>query len=192
MVTRNEKQLVHSEVLKLLRYNKDTGEVFWNERKRGRPVDKPAGTQDRYGYRWIKIYGNTYSLSRLVWFMYYGKFPKENLDYKNGNPKDLRITNLKEIPYLLHKERQRARRISTEGAKGVYKNKDGVWKVRIMKDGKAHMRGPFLDPADAYATHKELSQELFGDLYKPVAKRITREFSKEEMQQALSEFLNKD
>lgn len=192
MASRNEKQLNLEQVKQLLRYDKDTGEVFWNERKRGRPIDKEAGTQDRYGYRWIKLNGHTFSLPRLVWYYHYGVFPKENIDYKNGNPKDLRITNLKEIGYLLHQERQRARRISTEGAKGVYKNKHGMWMVRIMKDGKAHTRGPFLEPADAYASHKQLSQDLFGDLYQPVAKKITREFTKEELQQALEEYLNKD
>lgn len=189
---KHEKELKLEDLKKLLRYNKDTGEVYWLERKQGRPLDREAGSQDRYGYKWIRINGNLYSTARVVWYYHYGKFPKENLEYKNGNPRDIRISNLIEVSYLLHKERQRARKITTEGAKGVYKNKHGMWKVRIMKDGKAHTRGPFLEPADAYASHKQLSQELFGDLYQPVAKKITREFTKEELQQALEEYLNKD
>lgn len=192
MASKNEKQLKLEELRNLLRYDKDTGEVTWKERKRGRPYGKPAGTQDRYGYRWIKINGITYSLTRLVWFYHYGKFPVENLEFKNGNPKDLRISNLKEVSYLLHQERQRARRIASDGAKGVYKNKYNQWKVRIVKEGKVYTRGPFDDPAEAYEAHKELSQELFGEFYQPVVKRVIKEFSKEDVSNAVEDFLKKN
>jgi hypothetical protein len=72
-------------------YDKDTGVITRLDRKNSN------GSFDAYGYLIIKIKGNQYKAHRLAWFLYYGEFPKHNIDHINHNRADNRIINLRDV-----------------------------------------------------------------------------------------------
>lgn len=54
------------------------------------------GSLDKDGYKIIKIKGRQFKEHRIVWFLHYGEFPKNELDHINRNRLDNRIENLRE------------------------------------------------------------------------------------------------
>lgn len=46
-------QITRNEVIELLRYDPDTGFLYWKKKVRRRAMSERAGTQNPYGYRQI-------------------------------------------------------------------------------------------------------------------------------------------
>lgn len=169
-MNKKEKELDLKYLKEQLKYDKDTGDFYWIERKRGRPTDRPAGTRDRYGYRFLAIDGIRYLEHRLAWFYSYGVWPKEYIDHINGKPSDNRLCNLREATHAENMRNTKARKISSSGIKGVYRSKwNGLWYVSVRKDGVLYEDGPFETPQEAYITHSKLSKKLFGEFHRQVA-----------------------
>ena len=81
------------EYIKLnFRYNPETGNIIRFDRKMSN------GSYDRYGYIILKIKGKQYKAHRIAWFLYYGTFPKQNIDHINNIRNDNRIINLRDVP----------------------------------------------------------------------------------------------
>jgi hypothetical protein len=82
----------------ILRYDPETGEWWWLEKKQGRPFYQPAGS--RRGnkgseYRQIKINGRYYKSSRLAYFYMTGEWPKDEIDHDDRDPQNDKWKNLK-------------------------------------------------------------------------------------------------
>ena len=96
-----------------------------------------------------KVDGNRHEiqLHRLVWALVYGKFPKQ-IDHINGNPKDNRVENLREVtPSENDMNRVWAWKPNpSTGLPGVWKAKDSY---RSMIQGK---RMKFCDKFEAFYT----------------------------------------
>jgi hypothetical protein len=56
----------------------------------------PAGTLMATGYRFIHADGRGYLVHRIIWLMFNGKLPNDELDHINGDRTDNRIKNLRE------------------------------------------------------------------------------------------------
>lgn len=87
--------ITQSELKDLLRYDEQTGEFFWLIGGRRRHMDRPAGTNDKDGYRIIRVHSRGYKASRLAWLYVYGEWPDRDLDHKNRDKQDNRIDNLR-------------------------------------------------------------------------------------------------
>ncbi len=83
-----------------LRYERETGKLFWKEKVNRYftlPVGREAGRLRKDGYREVKINQRYYSTHRLVWFAEYGTFPGLHIDHVNGKRSDNNILNLREV-----------------------------------------------------------------------------------------------
>ena len=99
---------------KILKYNPETGELFWRKRdigffKKGKKsalhacnawnaknASKPAFTaNDSNGYKHGRIFGVAYQAHRVAWAISNGKWPPEFIDHINGIKNDNRISNLR-------------------------------------------------------------------------------------------------
>lgn len=108
----------------LLRYDPDTGRLFWLERSadidprrpfRIRFNDHTSGNEaftsdDGNGYRQGKVLGKKMRGHRVAWAIFYGKWPEGDLRHRNGVRSDNRIANLRDERTL----RQPARRNSSQ------------------------------------------------------------------------------
>ena len=70
-------------------YNPNTGEITRDDRMNSN------GSFDKDGYLVLKIKKRQYKAHRLAWFLFYGEFPKMEIDHINRNRADNRIANLR-------------------------------------------------------------------------------------------------
>lgn len=89
-----DRNIVVEHLRKNYTYDAATGAVV---NRRGRVV---KGFQDRRGYLTLDVrlegLRNEVGMHHVVWALNYGRWPKQ-IDHINGNPKDNRIANLREV-----------------------------------------------------------------------------------------------
>lgn len=101
-------------------YEPDTGEWTWIDSRRGGYNGKPAGWFDAYGYRRIKIDGQTYIASRLAFLYMLGRWPQNEVDHISRDQSDDRWENLREADRSLNNLNRDYTGVS--GQKGVYRH----------------------------------------------------------------------
>jgi len=91
-----KRQNVNAETVRgLFDYSPDSG-VFVNKVTRGnKRKGTVAGIIDHTGYVRITINRVPYLAHRLAWLYVYGEWPAKDIDHKNRNRSDNRITNLR-------------------------------------------------------------------------------------------------
>jgi hypothetical protein len=125
---------------KLLRYEPETGKLFWRKRSETdfvcigryktwtkRYSEKEAGSFNASGYRQISISGNVLYGHRLAWLLYYKKAPSDSIDHINGNKSDNRIVNLRCVSQKENMRNQVKNAKNTSGQNGVW------WHSRAQK-----------------------------------------------------------
>lgn len=118
----------------------------WNAKH----ANTSAGATDTKGYLQVKINGRLYMAHHLVWLMHYGYLP-DGIDHIDGNPKNNRISNLREVPHVENMRNQKRRSDNKTGLMGVHLvPRSGKW---IAKLSNAHI-GTFDTLLDACAARK--------------------------------------
>jgi len=88
--------MTQEELKNLLFYDCSTGVFIWKVQRGPVKPGMVAGSDDKLGYRIIRIKRKAYKAHRLAWLYVYGSFPTKGLDHINRNPSDNRINNLRE------------------------------------------------------------------------------------------------
>ena len=170
-----KRQLPSPEVIRqLLRYEPETGKLFWKERgpewfKSGSRCAadsarswnrKFAGKEALYaigsvGYPQGKVLNINCRAHRVAWAIHYGFWPTEHVDHVNGNRTDNRLVNLRQATRSENMCNRSAPSDNTSGLKGVYWNaREKKWHVQLSFEGKRKSVGYFKDKgkaAEAYA-----------------------------------------
>jgi hypothetical protein len=157
----------------LVAYNPDTGELRWKLRgvehfRRDRDCDgwntKYAGkvafnTLWPNGYRAGHLFKKTYLAHRVAWAVHHGHWPELQIDHINGRREDNRICNLRVVSAEDNQKNVKQRRDNTSGAKGVdYLPTSGLWRARIVQNGKRQTLGRFADLSEAVAARLRAEQ----------------------------------
>ena len=79
-----------------------------------------GGCLDKDGYLKLKIKGKKFSAHRVAWLLFYGDFPKNELDHINRIRTDNRIENLRESNRKQQAENTTRRPNKDTGVIGVY------------------------------------------------------------------------
>ena len=142
------------ELNELLRYEAETGELFWKSN------NKLAGHKHKSGYVNIKVRGKTYRAHRVIWAMVYGKFPDLIIDHINGVPYDNRIQNLREVSVSVNQQNQRqARKDNIGGLLGAHAC-HGKWASQIRVDGKLKYLGLFPTKEEAHEVYVQAKRHM--------------------------------
>lgn len=135
----------------LLRYEPETGKLFWLPRDEeffpnthgGSAANKArwnglyAGKEalvriDPSGRRTGHILGKRVSSHRVAWMIHYGAAPQYSIDHINGDASDNRITNLRDVDHQTNMMNKWMQKNNTSGANGVSWNKrSGNWEAYI-------------------------------------------------------------
>ena len=153
---------------KLLRYEHETGRLFWRERTpdmfsdgghtaehncaawNSKNANSEAFATDCDGYRTGKISGANYKSHRVIWAMEASKWPDGDIDHINHNRADNRWKNLRESTRLENLRNQSLRSDNTSGHLGVcWSAANGKWMAQIKADGKQQYLGLFTDITEA-------------------------------------------
>lgn len=177
------KPLPSPEVLRqLLRYEPETGRLFWKER----PVSMFPGTitrtpehsckqwNSRYagslalysinsdGYRAGAIFGIKVRAHRVVWAVTHGEWPGGDIDHINGDRSDNRITNLRDVPRMMNSQNCRMSSNNTSGVNGVhFSTSKQRWVAQVgVGMGRKHL-GTFLTMGEAVLA-RQTADDSYG------------------------------
>jgi hypothetical protein len=120
---------------------------------------------DSYGYLVVSIANKLYRVHRIVWLMCTGQLPKY-IDHINCDPKDNRLSNLRECNSFENAQNQRKRVTNKVGLKGVCVIKGAVkkpYRAQITHEGKYIHLGVFDTPELAHQAYKEACLKLHGE-----------------------------
>ena len=155
---------------KLLRYDPETGKLFWRRRT---PETEPrkkhmkifnlnhAGREAFTYFDGCRcqggIFGKIYPAHRVIWAMAYGEWP-DTIDHINGNPRDNRLGNLRNVTQALNMRNIKKREDNTSGVCGVYLDKrNGHWYAQITTLGHTKNLGTYPCITAAIVARKKAS-----------------------------------
>lgn len=147
-----------------LDYDANTGIFVWKARLGARsPIGAIAGSLTRKGYWVIQIKGKVIQAHRLAWLLFYGAWPKQQIDHINGYKNDNRIVNLRDVDGSTNLQNQRKARGDNKKSTllGVAWHKySGLWRARIKLHGKDYHIGLYHTPEAAQVAYLERKRQL--------------------------------
>jgi hypothetical protein len=172
----------------LLRYEADTGHIFWREwpiemftdgkqsaeHKRNKLNSTIAGKRAfraKHGtianngsqYRHGLILRRSFLAHRVAWVLHYGEWPAKNIDHINGDRGDNRIGNLRLADHHENLWNVGKHPNNTSGYKGVgWSASNNAWKARIAVKGKRIFLGHFKDKQEAYDAYCAAAEKYHG------------------------------
>lgn len=172
-ITENTPELTAEQVRALLRYEPETGLLFWRERplemcpseaqwkrwnKRlaGKEAFTFLTTYDGNGYRRGRIFDRLYLAHRVIWLIQTGEWPKEQIDHRNKIRTDNRWENLACASNAENSKNKTLQSNNTSGRNGVSWNKcSRRWQAKIKVDGRQKHLGSFSTPEEAAAAREK-------------------------------------
>lgn len=158
------------EIQNILNYNPETGIFAWKHRNdmraqwNSKHAGKLAGALNTDGAVQIKINSILYLAHKLAWIYMYGYCPLVQVDHKDVNPGNNRISNLRLATHSENKCNRRKTIKNKTGYKGVYSYKEtGRFCVAITKEKKQKWLGIYDTPEEAYAAYCEAAKEYHGE-----------------------------
>lgn len=142
----------------ILKYNSKTGKFRWIG------SNCIAGYVHSKGYFHIRIKGKLYLCHRLAWLYVKGKWPKGDLDHKDGNGFNNKFKNLRLATDSQNLGNQKKHTNNTSGVKGVCWDKQaGRWMVRIQIKNKPKFLGYVTDLKEGAKMYKVAANKYFKE-----------------------------
>lgn len=151
-----------------MEYNPDTG--IMSHRHRVLPSGKVSlrsgrkiGTPSRGGLR-ATIEYQPYSIHRLAWFYMTGEWPKHVIDHKDGDFKNNKWGNIRDVTRSQNNMNMRPRKVRKDGSvelKGVCKHRN-KWVAHIGIAGRTVYLGVFNCPGAAHIAYVVAARKHHG------------------------------
>lgn len=132
---------MQDELKKAFKYQ--DGNLIWVK------TGKVAGCVNTRGYRMIKFKNQNYLGHRLVWYFYYGNWPRQDIDHIDGNKLNNEINNLRDVSTSDNCGNQ----VKHRNGKlvGCYFHRQSkLWHSSIRKEGKVISLGYFKTELEAH------------------------------------------
>lgn len=160
-----------------LRYDSETGELFWRERSaryfplvrqerqarqwNTRCAGKPAMLSKINGHCVGSIFNYLFQAHRVAWAIHYGKWPDKVIDHINGNPADNRIINLRDVETCENSRNVAIPKNNKTGYPGVRKTPYGRWRSELWYDNGRINLGSF-DTFEAAKDARKSAEAKYG------------------------------
>lgn len=157
-------KITHSELLRVLDYNPETGRFTWKFTITGTAkAGSVAGRMLLAGYRQIRVFGRLYLAHRLAWFYVYGVWPETDLDHRDRDKDNNGISNLREANDSLNGANKGLAANNTSGAKGVRKRANNRWRASVEHGGKFISLGTYGSREEASTAYLAGAQRIYGE-----------------------------
>lgn len=164
----------------LLRYDPESGKLYWKERPvsmfeggsypaerrqkswNSRCANKEAfGHMGNHGYKEGAIFNHLFLAHRVIWALVHGAWPEGDIDHRNGDKLDNRDGNLRDVSTSINCRNSAMKSVNSSGLTGVSYRKDrGHWRARVMVNGKETHLGNFSSAQDAYDARLKVNPAL--------------------------------
>jgi len=135
----------------LLTYNPDTGKLLWKERPVKYFKNQNPSYAKRWNNRWVgkeaftsinrnkksnhrrlqgRVLSKRYYAHRITWLIYYGEWPKNQIDHINQDATDNRIKNLRDVTNAENNKNKTLQNNNKTGYLGVSK-RHGKYRAEI-------------------------------------------------------------
>ena len=136
---------------------KDNGCKAWNARYSGQPA---LSYKNPKGYCGGKIFNQFLLAHRVIWAMHYGEWPGGQIDHKNHDRTDNRISNLRVVTNQGNGKNRSLQKNNTSGFTGVqWIKSSGKWDARITVDGVQKFLGSFVKKQDAITARQAANKK---------------------------------
>lgn len=159
-------------LLQLLRYEPETGKLFWRERGpewfmdgyhsaevcarrwNTKNAGKEAFTAVTVGYRIGGLFDVLYLAHRIIWKMVHGT-DADQVDHIDGNRSNNRIENLRDVSETTNKRNAKRPSHNTSGVVGIsFDQSRKQWEAYITLADRKHTLGRYDEFDDAVAARK--------------------------------------
>jgi HNH endonuclease/AP2 domain len=153
------------DVLKsLLRYDPETGLIYWIAKGKGKIKKKAAGTLLHSGYLGICIGLKRWQAHRIAWALHHGDWPKDQVDHINGVKIDNRACNLREATNSQNGKNLKLSKANKTGIAGVcWNKKHQSYRAYIKVEHKAMYLGTYKNLDDAAKARRNAEDKYFGE-----------------------------
>lgn len=161
----NEDRISVDELEKLLVVDCVHGRIWWRPRDTENPRNaswnaRYAGqlafqNTDSNGYLRSSIYGRNYRAAHVIWAVYYGSWPENQIDHIDGDRTHNAISNLREVSNQENCRNVKRRVDNSSGVTGVrFHTQNKNWRATIWHDGREVSLGSFSDKQSAIDARK--------------------------------------
>lgn len=149
--------ITQKQIKELIHYDKDSGVFTWKvDRQNIAKKGMVAGSSASDNYLVLTLFNKQYKAHRIAWMYEYGHFPKDNIDHINGNKKDNRIINLRDVTSLINHKNMSIDKRNKSGKTGVTWHKlSKKWITNISVDKRLVHLGYFENIEDAIKVRQE-------------------------------------
>ena len=169
---RADVELDPSLLAKLLRYDCETGALFWRERGEELFTDGVRWTAAQQAKRWNTqfagkeaftasmpggygigaIFSKAYRKHRVCWAIYHRAWPENQIDHINGDRSDNRIQNLRDVSNRENSINSGIKKNNTTGFAGVSLDR-GKYRAQIKVFGRQIFLGYFDSAVEAHEAY---------------------------------------
>ncbi len=160
-------RITHDELTSIIEYSEKHKYLVWKQKPNGRvKIGDRVGTLSAYGYYNAVIRYRSYRVSHLVWFYHNGRWPKQTIDHKDGNPNNDVIENLREATPT---EQSRNVKVWRKKLlpKWVYYDykQSNPYGARVTVNKHTHFLGYYKTAQKAYETARKFAEKNHGEFF---------------------------
>ena len=146
---------IESQLSVVLRYEPETGFLFWTDKAHKSVKNKKAGTPNHLGYIIVLFKNKPYKAHRIAWLLTHGSWPSQMIDHIDGNTSNNALSNLRDVDNKTNQcNRHKARADSKSGLMGAspFRNK---WKAQIKRNGIIKYLGLYDTALEAHTAYQQ-------------------------------------
>ena len=153
-------------ILSALRYESETGSLYWTKSQGRRKAGDRAGGVCSDGYVRVQVDGERVTVHRVIWVLEGNDLPPQGfvIDHIDGNAQNNHISNLRLATHAQNMRNSKSRVNSITGMSGVtYNRREKKWMASITANRIQKRIGAFARIEDAIAARLAAELAVFGE-----------------------------